>query len=162
MSPAAKSLPPTEYQVKAAFVFNFIRFIEFGEGKIINNEILLCTYKSNPLNQGLNHLNGKSIGNNKIIYKEIDKNSSIDQCSILIIDKKDEEELNNILKISEQNGILTISDIERYGEMGVIINMFLDDDKIKFEINISSAKASGLKISSRLLSLAKKIIDKKK
>lgn len=146
---------PTEYQVKSALIFNFIRFVEFREGKISNSEILLCSYKTNPINAALRLLDGRMAGENKIVYREIGKKDSFDSCSVLVIDEQEGDLLEKILKRTEKEGILTIGDRDGYGKRGVVINMFIEDEKVKFEINIDAAKVSELKISSRLLSIAK-------
>lgn len=154
------SLPPTEYQVKAALVFNFLRFVDLPAQRIFNNKIHLCSFENNPLSQELKLLDNRQIGENRIVYMEL-KEDNLEKCSVFIVNKRGKEELNSLLEKVYQMGILTISDIDGFGELGVVINMFVQDEKVKYEINLDAADKTGVKISSRLLAIAR-IIQKKK
>lgn len=156
------ALPPSEYQIKSALIFNFLRFVELRGDRVINNEIILCSFDKNPLNSEVRHLHNKSLGEKKILFSEIYSENEIDKCSVLIVDKKDKESLVRIIDKSYKLGILLISDNDGYGEMGVVINMYIEDEKVKFEINLEAANKSEIKISSRLLSIARIVKNPKK
>ncbi len=146
---------PTEYQVKSALIFNFIKFVELDQSKYKNNSITLCSYKGNKINDEVIKLTGLNISGLKIEYNEIEDDENIDNCSILIVDKRDDASLKILLEKAYEKKILTISDNDDFGEKGVVFNMYLQDERVRFEINIEASKRSGVKISSRLLSIAK-------
>jgi hypothetical protein len=85
------------------------------------------------------------------------KKSSVNEikdCMILIISESKKNELNDILNYTTGKPILTIGDAKGYGKKGVIINMFIDDNYIRYEVNRTTLDKSGLKISSLLLASA--------
>ncbi len=69
----------------------------------------------------------------------------------------DENELKRILGRAYSDKILTISDNEGFGEMGVVFNLFIQEERVRFEINTEAAARSEVKISSKVLSIAKRI-----
>ncbi|MGC8926294.1 MAG: YfiR family protein [Myxococcota bacterium] len=154
--------PPTEYQVKAALIYNFLRFVDLKEDRVVNNEIHLCSFEKNPLNNEVKKLDEKSIGDRKILFSEVHSDSEIHSCSVLLVDKRDTESLKRIIEVAYREGILLIGDTDGYGELGVVINMFIKDEKVRFEINLEAANKSDVKVSSRLLSVAKIIKNLKK
>ncbi|MCX7957611.1 MAG: YfiR family protein [Deltaproteobacteria bacterium] len=149
------SVPPGEYQVKAALIFNFLRFVELNKERIKDNNINLCSFEENKVNEEVKKLHGAVISGLTIRYQQIVKDGEIENCSVLIVNSRNENALKNLLEMAYQKKILTISDINGYGEKGVVINMYLSDNKVRFEINTDAAEKSGVKISSRLLTLAK-------
>lgn len=149
------SLPPTEYQVKAALIYNFLRFVELDKDSYKGNTIVICSFKGNILNEEVKKLNGANVSQFVINFREIQDENNLDECSVLILNKRDDESLKKLLEETYLKKIFTISDIDGYGEKGVVINMFIADERVRFEINIEAATKSGVKISSRLLSLAK-------
>ncbi len=149
------SLPPTEYQVKTALIYNFLRFVDLEKDSYKNNNIVICSFNNNALNKEIQKLKGANVSQYVIDFQEIQDDDNLEKCSVLIIDKRDDHSLRKILERAYQQKVFTISDIDGYGEKGVVINMFLKDDKVKFEINTEASAKSGVKISSRLLSIAK-------
>jgi len=179
----------TEYQLKAAFIYNFMKFVEWPES-ISNPEknisekkkepVVLGVLGENYLKEYLNSLSGKTIKDRPIkiviiegfdAYKK--KNSdavvknylaenrkSIEACHLLLISPSEKEQLAEILKFTEKLPILTVSDISHFAGAGGVIEFVTENNKIRFDVNTVSAEAKKLKISSQLLQLARKVYKK--
>jgi len=141
-----------EYQVKAAFLYNFSRFVIWpGE---IEDTFNLCVVGSNPFNGLLDTLIGKSVNNSIIIIEYHENIDTIDDCHLAYIGQSLEYDIERTMSVLRNMPILTISDIDRFTHAGGMIRFKLDNKKVRFDINIDAIDSSGLIISSKLLSLA--------
>lgn len=148
-----------EYDVKAAFIYNFAKFTEWPENaRSSQNDFLkLCIIGDNPFGTSLKKLEGKQVKNKKLLIEHIESVSSIKGCDMLYISKSEEKNLISIVDYANNYNVLTISDQVGFEIKGVVINMFVSEDMIRFNINVDSAKKSGLRISAKLLKLASKV-----
>jgi len=144
-----------EYQIKAAFLYNFIAFTEWPEE--INQTLNLCVYGEDYFGQEVDKLQVKSVDDNNIKVLRLSSLEKSQECHVLFISKSAINNLPNILASLQGKHILTIADSPDAATNGVIINMSLTQNKISFEVNLESARSVGLDISSRLLQLATKV-----
>ncbi len=145
-----------EYEVKAAFIYNFAKFIEWPEHAISseNDSLKLCIIGDNPFGTVFKKIEGKQVKNKKFIIEHIKSVSSIKECNMLYISKSEGKNLASIINFANNYNVLTISDEAGFEEKGVIINMFISEEMIRFNVNIDAAQKAGLKISAKLLKLA--------
>jgi YfiR/HmsC-like len=145
----------TEYKVKAAFLYNFSRFVTWPENTPQENgKFNLCILGSDPFRELLNPLSGKSIHNSSLNIKRL---ATLDQehtCQIIFISQTGNRNLKHIMSVLKKQPVLTVSDIEDFTAHGGIIQFKLVGNKVRFNINIDNASQAGLTISSKLLSLA--------
>jgi hypothetical protein len=145
----------TEYKVKAAFLYNFSRFVTWPENTPRENgKFNLCILGSDPFRELLNPLSGKSIQNSSLNIKRL---ATLDQqhtCQIIFISQTGSRNLKHIMSALKKQPVLTVSDIKDFTAYGGIIQFKLVDNKVRFNINIDNASRAGLTISSKLLSLA--------
>ncbi len=148
-----------EYDVKAAFIYNFAKFTEWPENAISfqNDSLKLCIIGDSPFGTSLKELEGKHVKNKKLLIKHIKSMSSIKGCNMLYISKSEEKNLISIVDYANNYNVLTISDQAGFETKGVVINMFVSEDMIRFNINVDAAKKAGIKISAKLLKLASKV-----
>lgn len=146
-----------EYFVKSAFLYNFAKFVQWPAESFSDNQspILLCILGNNPFGSALESIDGKTVGKRNLVVKYFETMEDIDQCHVLFISKSEKKTLSEILPDVASRHVLTVSDIKNFAQNGGIIGMFTTGKKIHFEINVNSAKRSGLQISSKLLKLAK-------
>ena len=149
-----------EYDIKAAFIYKFLDFIEWPDEHNNNSVFDFCIFGYDPFIDSQEHIanrddiekkmNPKLLGsfNNKEEY-------DFDFCNILFISSTEKKNVTEILKRIEGHNILTIGDTRGYAKKGVMINFYHDKNKIRFEINIDALKRSQIKISSKLLQLAR-------
>ncbi len=159
IKPAANagSLETKEYALKAAYLFNFAKFVEWPFNSFSNDNapIILGILGKDPFVDILSAIEGKEIKSRKFIVKRFSGLSSVDRCHILFISKSETKNLKRILSTLKGFGVLTVGDMPDFARMGGIISFIEIDNKIRFEINLDAAKENDLKISSKLLNLSR-------
>ncbi len=158
----AKSISPTEYEVKAAFIYNFIKFIEWPDNYYPDGDMPICVLGGCPFGKSLENISGKIIKNKIVASKNIKSPQEAKGCYIVFISGSERGHLAEILETFAGSNILTISDTKGFAEQGVVINLFIENNKVRFEVNIDAAGRAGLEISSKLLSLARVVHDQSK
>ncbi|MDH3979737.1 MAG: YfiR family protein [Gammaproteobacteria bacterium] len=154
-SVSAEEHTQAEYQVKAAFLYNFARFTSWPEHT--NSTFNLCILGDDPFSEALDALTGKTVHNETLTVTRLDHPSALDGCELVYISASYSDELNEIIALLQEQAILTVSDIDAFIDHGGIIGFRIIDNKIRFEINTSAAARAGLAISSKLLSLASRV-----
>jgi hypothetical protein len=152
----AQDQKPGEYQVKAAFIYHFMKFVEWPD-KIVSHSsspFNICILGEDPFGNSFKLLRGETVSDSNLMIKRFRTIQNLDECKIVFIGRSDAERLPQILKILKGLNVLTIGDTEGFARQGVIINFHMEENKVRFNINIDAARRSGLKISSKLLSLA--------
>jgi len=145
-----------EYDLKAAFIYNFTKFIEWpNENKNNKPAMIVGIIGKDPFGPSISSIGGKNVRGKKLIIKDIEYLDNIRECDVLFIAASEKHRLKNILKYLVAKPILTIADTETFGERGVIINLYIENDKVKFEINAEAARKAGLKINPNLMMLGK-------
>ncbi len=144
-----------EYQVKAAFLYNFIAFTQWPES--IDQTKNLCIYGEDYFGQEIDKLQAKSVENKNIKILRLTSLEKSKECQVLFISKSVINHLPTVLASVQGEPVLTIADSPQAATRGVMINMFLTQNKISFEVNLESARGVRLDISSKLLRLATKV-----
>lgn len=148
-----------EYKIKAAYLEKFSRFLEWPpEAEITDTtkafHIDVIGYS--PITEPLRELYQKNkIRNKDVVIRQIQHISQLKNCHILFVGKENKSRLGKILKLANKMGIVTISDSKGFCESGVLINFFVENDKVLFEINYDSVRKSKIHISYLLLKLAR-------
>jgi hypothetical protein len=150
------STSTVEYRVKAAFLYNFTKFVEWpANGSKKGQPFQLGIVGEDSFGDEINGLAGRAVGNRSLtIERHQSWNDRAVECEILFISGSQEKKLPEIIRRLDGNPVLTIGDTAGYASRGVMINFFMEDNKVRFEINPKQANRAGLKISSRLLKLA--------
>jgi len=159
LSPARAA--PSEYELKAAFIYQIAKFVEWpstGMPVDTGKPLRLCVLGSNPFGAALGSIRGKSVNERRMEVSLLDMDAGIGECAILFVTAPAEKHLERIAALSRGTGVLTIGDTQGFAGRGVMVNFFQQDGKIRFEVNLDAARHGGLKISSKLLSLAR-IVD---
>ena len=145
----------TEYKVKAAFLYNFSRFITWP-GHVSRNDgkFNLCVLGGDPFGKLLDALAGKSVRENTLEIRRLDSLDQVQSCQVIFVSQTGASDLEYIMSELKDLPALTVSDIEGFTYHGGIIQFKLVDKKVRFNINIDAANHAGLTISSKLLSLA--------
>jgi hypothetical protein len=153
----AESSAPGEYLIKAAFLYNFTKFVEWPPEvfKDSLSPINLYILGADPFGEALNSIRDKTVKGRRLNIKHVNHIEEISGCHILFISASEKENLKHLLYSLRNSAILTVSETERFAQRGGTINFIMVGNKIHFEINPDAAQQSGLKISSQLLKLAK-------
>jgi hypothetical protein len=150
-----------EYAVKAAFLFHFAQFVDWPEEtfKDAKSPLTYCTIGDDPFHGSLDAaLNGKSIGARSFRVQHFKLAQEIQECQVLFIGAGEREFLPAILAGIKGKSALTVGESEHFVLEGGMIGFLLEENKIRFEINLETAERAKLKISARLLVLAKSVI----
>ncbi len=152
----AETRPPTEYQVKAAFLYNFAKFVEWPDRAFSGSTapLNICVVGKNPFNEYFDDIRDKTVGGRPISIQVNPDSEQLDLCHILFISSSEKHHLAQLIHKLENAGVLTVADMEGFTGAGGMINLFMQDNKVSFDINLKSARRAGLKVSSRLLRLA--------
>lgn len=143
-----------EYLVKAAFLYNFIKFVTWENEKNID-QISICAFGDAELLKDLKSIEGKKAHEKIISVVEMESLNKAIKCNVLFISRYESLDYKKLIAEAEKNGILTVSDMDGFAEKGGVIEMFAtDDNRIRFRINIKAAEKNRLRISSELLKLA--------
>lgn len=146
---------PGEYEVKAAFIHNIAKFVEWPAASSDGNAIQLCVLGRNPFGGALTVLDGKQVGKLswKISFPTLQSN--LRACQVLFIAASEAGRLAPILDKLGDAPTLTMGDTEDYAEFGVMVNFYIDENKVRFEVNPEAASRVRLKFGSQLLKLAR-------
>ena len=162
----AEELSAPEYILKASFIYNFTKFIEWPPEAMPEDSasIRLCIIGTDPFGKEIDRLKDKTTKGRSftiIRIKQLPDSEQLGLCHIAFIGTSENGNVPEILKLLNNSSALTISDSPGMGEKGVMINFFMKRKKVRFEINLGAAKRAGLRINSRLLQLARIVKDKK-
>ncbi len=158
----AESASIREYQIKAAFLYNFTKFVEWPADKFTdeNAPMILCVIGVDPFGPTLEHaVRGRKIKGRAIIVKRKIGINGLKRCHVLFVSSSERENIRDIVASLAGASVLTTGDMDRFANLGGIINLLKRGNKIRFEINSSAAAQSGLKLSSYLMGLASNVIE---
>jgi len=153
-APPAAAATYAEQEIKAAYLYNFGKFVEWPEGKSL---LHLCLLGKSPVAGALEALKDKNVGERKLVLVYPDSSSTLSECDMLFLSEAEDRNLERILAITQSRRVMVVGDGDGYGQRGVMFNFFQEGGKIRFEINYLAVRRSGLKISSKLLSLGKMV-----
>lgn len=150
---------PSEYAVKAAYLYNFGRFVQWPAEIAANNgSFTICVLGQDPFGRALNAaIAGQTIHGRRIVILRISAAQEAAGCQILFIDSSEKNSLQDILTALDDRSVLTVSDMPGFAERGGMIHFITEDNRIRFEVNLAAAKRAGLTLSSQLLKLAFKV-----
>lgn len=151
----------SELQVKSAYVFNFIKFVEWPDKAIrTGDKLRLCVIGNNELLASLSSVSGRRVGQYELQVMHADNSAAWNACHVLFIGEHEQRRLVPIIKSLGVAPVLTISDIPGFAERGGGIGLLNRNDKMLFEVNLSSTRQAGLRLSSQMLNLAANIFGK--
>jgi hypothetical protein len=147
----------SEYQVKALFLLNFVKYVEWpaNAGPVANGPIVIGIIGQHNFNDSLtSSVEGKSINGRSIVIKHFLADDDLSGCAILFISSSGSSQESAILKKAGALPILTVGEDDSFLQKGGIIDFMLKDGKIHLAINLRAAQRVKLQISSKLLSVA--------
>jgi uncharacterized protein DUF4154 len=158
---AADGNASSEYQVKAAFLFHFAQFVDWPAEvfKDADSPLTYCTLGEDPFHGALDAtLNGKTVGARAFRVQHFKQVQELRECQVLFLGAAEKKILAAELERLRGAPILTVGESESFAQEGGMISFFLEDNKVRFNINLGAAERAKLKISARLLALAKTVI----
>lgn len=153
----AQQAKASEYEVKATYLYNFGRFVQWPQEAVAakGDSFSICVFGQDPFGAVLDTtLSGESINGKAVVAKRVSKPQDALDCRILYISVSEESRLKEILAGLDKSGVLTVSDIPQFSQRGGMIQFVVVGNKIRFEVNLTSAQDAGLTLSSDLLKVA--------
>jgi hypothetical protein len=157
--PAEVTSQVSEIDVKAAFLFNFTRFVEWPNAAATPSApFRLCVVADRTTTAVIEKtMEGESVNGRPSLTTVPATPDDARVCEILFVGRSETGRLATLLAAVRDRPVLTVSDAARFTTRGGMIGFVLDDDRVRFDINLAAAKRSGLQISSRLLRVARKV-----
>jgi hypothetical protein len=146
-----------EHQIKTAIVYNSAKFVEWPPHVFPHPSapIILGVLQGDNLTEALESLSGKFVQGHRLVIKKIGRIDDLKRCQVFFASAEHQKRLAPILSGLANLPVLTITDgADNFARLGGIINLTKEEGKIRFQINLTSARRAGLKISSQLLKLA--------
>ena len=160
----AEALTPTEYEIKAAFLYNFAKFVEWPPDVLDKNPgiFVIGILGDDPFGSDLDRaLEGKTVQDRKLVLRRVSTVEEASSCHMLFISASNAARVETILTSMRDVPVLTVSDMNRFVQRGGIVGFSVEERRIRFSINVAAATRANLKVSSQLLKLAKTIISRR-
>jgi hypothetical protein len=154
---AQTAAPAGEYQVKAAFLYNFAKFVEWPASSFKSNAdpFRICVLGDDPFGGALQAtLDGKKMQEHTTQIAHLSDVKEAGSCHIVFVSKSQKKNLHAVLGALRAVGILSVGETDDFAAGGGVIGFRLDDGRVRLEINLQAASQQQLQISSKLLSLA--------
>lgn len=151
---AAEAL--TEVQVKAAYVYNFVKYVEWPAGAFATAQspVVLCVAAGDGLRGALAAIDGKQAQGRALQLRRAVRPDEFRSCHILFVPESEERVAGELLRKAGSLPVLTVGEHDGFAAAGGVIGFVVRDDRVQFEINPDAAARADLKVSSRLLQLA--------
>jgi hypothetical protein len=152
----AQNAMPSEYQVKAVYLYNFGRFVEWPAQVMTGRDsFAICVLGQDPFGPTLDAtLVGETIAGRVVTAKRIASPQESDDCRILFLSSAEANSLKKIIEAMRKHAVLTVSDMPQFVSRGGMIQFVLEDKRVRFEVNLTAAQEAGLTLSSELLKVA--------
>jgi hypothetical protein len=147
-----------EYPVKLAFLYNFTKFVEWPPESYRDPSapLLICIVGHDPFSQVLEgELRTRNVGGHPVEVRTLKPNDRLSLCQIVFVPATEKQHADKIVSGLKGSSTLTVGETDGFAVQGGIINLTVEANKVHFEVNRLAAERAGLKISSRLLSIAK-------
>jgi len=150
----------SEYQVKAAFLYNFLKFVDWpSDGMNSAATICLGVLGKDPFDDALDSIRGKAAKGRKVVVVRFRSVEEVKGCDLLFICASEKGRLPHILRSIHNTRMLTVADQEGFCEAGGMINLVFVKNRVGFEVNVQAANRARLRISSQLLKLATNVVE---
>lgn len=142
-----------EDQLKSAYLFNFVKFVEWPAA-VAEKPLTVCFLGGLGVYTALSSgIESKKVNNRPIFVRNIEKTGSVAGCSLLYLEATAAEKWQSPAG-EERLPVLTVSDAKEFVRNGGIIELFTENNRLRFKVNVENAQKAGLRISSSLLQLA--------
>jgi hypothetical protein len=147
--------------LKAAFLINFARFAQWpGDAMPAGAPLVLCVLGDTEVARSLEDaVKGHAVEGHDLIVKRVSGDEAVASCQLLYMSGIGAKQAAALVRSLSQVPTLTVSDLSRFGESGGMINFVMDDGRMRFAINDAAAERARLRLSSKLLTLARIVKD---
>ena len=151
--------PVPERNVKAAFLFNFVKFVTWpaDSSRGVDDPLTLCVVGNDPIGDELQRLLSAANTNTRPLKLErVEESQAFRRCNVIFFGN-DQARQRELLSAIAGLPILTVGEALQFGRWGGMISFVVENDRVRFDINQDAAARAGLKINSKLLALARSV-----
>jgi hypothetical protein len=155
---ALDSSDSSEYLIKAGFIYNFAKLVGWPGNAFpqADSPIVIGILGTDPFGGIIDRiLADKKVDARRFVIKRLKWGMEFKDCDILFVGASEAAHLEEVIRAVKGLPILTIGETPGFAKRGCIINLIVEDNKVRFEVNLDAAKQADLNVSSRLLALAK-------
>jgi hypothetical protein len=150
----------SEFDVKAAYLYNFGRFVDWPEDPNLSDggNFKICVLGTDPFGPSLEAtVSGERIAGKLVVARRISSITDAHDCRILFISSSEVTNVKEIVSSLSKLGVLTVSDLPQFLDDGGMVQFVLADRKVRFKINLAATRQAGLNLSSQLLKVAAEV-----
>ena len=154
---AAFAVEIEEYQVKAAFLYNFAKFVHWPDRAFTSptEPLSICVFGHNPFGRTLEMtVAGKEFAGRQFLVRSIAEPQEASACHIVFVSSAEKKRFAALLSAVQSSSVLTVGESPGFAAQGGVVNFKLENGTVHFEVNLEAARQKDLNISSKLLSLA--------
>jgi len=157
---AASAVANSEYQVKAAFLYNFMKFVDWpSDGLSTPGTVTLGILGKDLFGEALEEVRGKTVKGRRVVVVHLHGVEELKECDLLYVCASERGRLPQILKTVQNSHVLTVADQDGFCQAGGIINLVFLKNRVGFEVNLGAANRARLRVSSQLLKLARLVLE---
>jgi hypothetical protein len=155
---SAQSPRPTEFQVKAAYLYNFGKFVRWPESASSRQVFTMCVFGNDPFDGALQQVtDGQKVNGLSVEVRQVTALDEIKGCRVLFINGE-EPGWRSGIATAKKLSVLTVGDAPDFLERGGMIQFVLIANRVRFEVNLDAAREAGLQLSAELLKVAAKVV----
>jgi hypothetical protein len=154
-SMAGQAQTGTEQQLKAAYLVNFLKYVEWPDSA---PKSTICLFGRDALGAALASYEGRSVAGRELALRRVSGPDQLDECQILFVPDTEEARFPAVLRWTENRPILTVSDAEFFARQGGGIALVREDTRLRFDVNLDTLNRAHLKPASQMLRLARQVI----
>jgi len=155
----SQGLQATEHQVKAAFVLNFTRFVEWPSSAFASPQaaLVLCTNAREGLGDAVAALEGRRVHGRDLKVRRTPRGEDLRGCHVLLVVDPEDRRPADWIKLPPGQPTLTVGDVDGFTEAGGMIGLVPAGNRLQFDVNLGASSRAGLQLSSQLLRLARNV-----
>jgi hypothetical protein len=153
-SARAQTAVSSEYQIKAVYLFNFAQFVDWPATAFPTPEtpLVIGILGKDPFDGSLEEaVRGETVNHRPLVVRRYNRVEDVFDCHVLFISRSETDHLSRIFTALKGRNILTVGEVEGFADQGGMIRFITEKNRVRFKINVGSAKAASLTISSKLL-----------
>jgi hypothetical protein len=157
---AGQGVASSEYVVKAAFLYHFAQFVEWPATAFhdANSPYVYCTVGLDPFRGALDSaLKDKTVGTRAFEVRHLKQALEVQGCHVVFLGESPKRQVGQATAALQGSPVLLVGESEEFLEEGGMIGFLLEDNKVRFEVNLEATDKAGLKLSAKLLALAKTV-----
>jgi uncharacterized protein DUF4154 len=157
MRMSAQGYLSEEYELKAAILFNLVKFVEWPPTAYSGAEapIVLCTVGRDPFGSALDQFAGDTVNGRHMVIRRLQRDDDLHSCHLVFVSSLERRLLTRFLKNLQGRPILTVGEMDQFATRGGMVQLSVEDKQVHFTINVTAASRQQLRIRSNLLALSR-------